>query len=154
MGMRSVLLVCTANQCRSPMAMAILRSKVEQLPGEWKIESAGTWAVEGIPASPKTQEVMAELGLDLRDHRSRMVTREMLSAFNLILVMEPGQKEALNIEFPGAASRIYLLSEMIGAIFTITDPVGGEIEGYRTTAREIEQILTDGLEKIVNLAQA
>jgi protein-tyrosine-phosphatase len=152
--MRSVLIVCTANQCRSPMAMAILRSKTGQLPGEWKIESAGTWAVEGAPANQKTQQVLAELGLDLSAHRSRMVTREMLAAFNLILVMEPGHKEALQIEFPEAANRTFLLSEMIGLSFTIMDPVGGEIEGYRATAREIDHILIEGLEKIDSLAQS
>jgi protein arginine phosphatase len=151
--MRSVLIVCTANQCRSQMAMAILRSKTEQLPSEWKIESAGTWAVEGAPANQKTQQVIAELGLDLRDHKSRIVTREMVAAFNLILVMEPGQKEALQIEFPEVASRTFLLSEMIGLTFTILDPVGGEIEGYRATAKEIDQILTEGLVKIDTLAQ-
>jgi protein-tyrosine-phosphatase len=151
--MRSVLIVCTANQCRSPMAMAILRSKTGQLPGEWKIESAGTWAAEGAPANQKTQQVVAELGLDLHDHKSRIVTREMVAAFNLILVMEAGQKEALQIEFPEAASRTFLLSEMIGLSFTIMDPVGGEIEGYRATAREIDQILTEGLVKIDTLAQ-
>jgi len=152
--MQSVLLVCTANQCRSPMAMAILKSKIAQLPGDWKIESAGTWAVEGAPANQKTQQVMAELGLDLQNHRSRIVTREMLIAFNLILVMEPGHKESLHIEFPEVAPRVFLLSEMISLSFTIMDPVGGEIEGYRATAREIECIIIEGFEKIVSLAQA
>ena len=134
------------------MAMGILKSKVEQLPGEWRIESAGTWAVEGAPANQKTQQVMAELGLDIKDHRSRIITREMLSSFNLILVMEPGHKESLQIEFPEVASRVYLLSEMVGLTFTIMDPVGGEIEEYRATAQEIERIMTDGLEKIASLA--
>jgi protein-tyrosine-phosphatase len=108
---------------------------------------------EGAPANQKTQQVIAELGLDLRDHKSRIVTREMVAAFNLILVMEPGQKEALQIEFPEVASRTFLLSEMIGLSFTILDPVGGEIEGYRATAREIDQILTEGLVRIDTLAQ-
>lgn len=152
--MHSVLIICTANQCRSPMAMGILKSKVEQLPGEWTIESAGTWAAEGAPANQKTQQVMAELGLDIKDHRSRIITRGMLSSFNLILVMEPGHKESLQIEFPEVASRVYLLSEMVGLTFTIMDPVGGDIEEYRATAQEIERIMTDGLEKITSLASA
>jgi protein-tyrosine phosphatase len=133
--------------------MAILKAKAEQLAGEWKIESAGTWAVEGVPVNQKTQQVMAELGLDLREHRSRMVRREMLDEFNLILVMEPGHKESLRIEFPEATNRIYMLSEMIGLSFTVVDPVGGDTEGYRATAREIDQIITDGLDKIVTLSQ-
>ena len=154
MRMQSVLLVCTANQCRSPMAMAILRSKVEHLPGEWRIESAGTWAIEGAPANLKTQQVMTELGLDIHDHRSRIVSHEMLPSFNLILVMEPGHKESLRIEFPEVANRVFLLSEMIGLNYTIMDPVGGDIEEYRATAQEINQIMTEGLGKIADLAQA
>jgi protein-tyrosine-phosphatase len=136
------------------MAMAILKSRVGQHPGEWKIESAGTWALEGIPANLSTQQVMARRGQDIHDHCSRIVTREMLAEFNLILVMEPGHKESLHIEFPEAASRIHLLSEMIGSAFTIKDPIGGEIEEYEATAREIEHIMTEGFEEILSLAQS
>jgi len=81
-----------------------------------------------------------------------MVTRELLQSFNLILTMEEGQKEALQIEFPELAHRVYLLSEMIGLTFNIADPVGGDLQDYRVTADEIEQIITDGFETISQLA--
>ncbi len=150
--MRSVLFVCTANLNRSPMAMALLRSRVANSGEEWRIESAGTWALEGMPLNEKTQQVLAERGAEIRNHRSRIVTREMLRSFNLILTMEPGQKEALRLEFPEVADRVYLLSEMIGLTFSIADPVGGTLEEYRATAAEIDRILNDGLEKIYQLA--
>ena len=134
--------------------MAILRSKINPSSDEWKVESAGTWAVEGVQANQKTQQVIAERGLDIHDHRSRSVSKEMLDSFNLILTMEPGHKEALQIEFPEVAGRVYLLSEMIGLAFTILDPVGGRIEDYRATAHEIEHIMSDGFEKIARLAKA
>jgi protein-tyrosine-phosphatase len=152
--MPSVLFVCTANLCRSPMAMAILRSKVGHSCDEWRIESAGTWAAKGVRANPKTQQIITEFGMDISDHRSQIVSPELLKSFNLILTMEPGHKEALQIEFPEVSGRIYLLSEMIGLNFMITDPVGGEIEEYRATAREIERIISDGFEKITRLANA
>ncbi len=151
--MLSILFVCTANICRSPMAMGLWRNMVKERADEWIIESAGTWAPEGEPAAKKTQLVLHELGIDLREHASRPVTREMLARFNLILVMERGHKEALRIEFPQIADRVYLLSEMIGADFEIRDPIGMSIEDFIQTRDEILQLLTISSDKIISLAR-
>ncbi len=150
--MFSILFVCTANICRSPMAMGLLRNMVKDQADEWTIESAGTWAPEGAPAAQRTQMVLRELGIDLQDHLSRQVNREMLSQFNLILVMERGHKEALQIEFPQIAERVYLLSEMVDANFEIQDPIGMSSSDFMLTRAEISQILTTGLDKISKLA--
>ena len=150
--MFSILFVCTANICRSPMAMGLLRNMVKDQADEWTIELAGTWAPEGEPAAQRTQMVLRELGIDLQDHLSRQVNREMLSRFNLILVMERGHKEALQIEFPQIAERVYLLSEMVDANFEIQDPIGMSSSDFMLTRAEISQILTTGLDKISKLA--
>ena len=155
--MPSVLFFCTANVCRSPMASAIFGNIVSQRGnGEnWRIESAGTWAVEGIPAVQNTQLTLASLyKIDIHEHRSRCVSQELLSSFDLILTMEKGHKEALQVEFPGLAGRVYLLSEMVGEDKEIEDPIGGPLIDYRETARELDRILTDGFEKIRQLAES
>ena len=153
--MPEVLFVCTANQCRSPMASVLFQHLVSKHPncGEWRIESAGTWALEGHPATERAQYVIKLHGLDLSQHHSRGVTAEMLLSFNLILTMESGHKEALRSEFPKIANRIFLLSEMNGGIFDIHDPIGGSVDDYEATAREIENILDQGFEKIIQIAQ-
>jgi protein-tyrosine phosphatase len=152
--MRSVLFVCTANVCRSPMAMGLLRAKVIALGEEadWRIESAGTWAEPGQPAAVNTRLIVAERGVDLTSHRSRLITLDLLKEFNLVLTMEAGQKEALRAEFHQEARRVFLLSEMIGKSYDILDPVGKPLDEYRWTAHEIRVILNEGYERIRTLA--
>ena len=152
--MPSVLFVCTANICRSPMAMAIWQSKVADDLSNWVIESAGTWALVGEPAAPNTKRVLATKGLDVSNHRARSVGRELLGRFNLILTMERGHKEALHAEFPEVRERVYLLSEMIGEEFDIRDSYRDPIIEYRDTAEEIETILSQGFERVCKLSES
>ena len=151
--MKSVLFVCTANICRSPMAMGLFKQKVKAELIDWRIESAGVWAGEGYPATANALKVMAERGINISDHRSRQITKEMIQEFNLILVMEKGHKEALKYEFQEYASRIYLLSEMIGCNSNVEDPIGSSMVDFIDTANEIEQILDQGFEQINQLAE-
>lgn len=151
--MLSVLFVCTANICRSPMAMGLWQAKVGSSAANWRIESAGTWAPEGEQPAAKTLMILKERGIDLQSHHSRIVTEEMLHSFNLILTMEQGHKEAIRAEFPEIADRVYLLTEMIGKHYDINDPIGGSLIDFQDTAQEIDRILTAGFEKICELAE-
>ncbi len=152
--MLSVLLVCTANICRSPMAEALLKHLVSERTdsGQWTISSAGTWARPGIPASIFSQVVMEEKGLDIRSHQSQPVTEELLSHCDLVLTMEGQHKEGLCLQFPRFSGRIYMLSEMVGRPEDVPDPIGGELSDYQATARLLERYLSGGLERIYQLA--
>jgi protein-tyrosine phosphatase len=150
--MNSVLFICSANICRSPMAMGLLRSLIEDSSDQWKIESAGVWDMGNQQVAVNTQLVLKERGIDLNDHTSRAVTGTMLSEFNLVLVMEDIHKEVLNLAFPEYTDRIYMLSEMVGEVYDIVDPIGGALADFEETAQEMERILTESFEKISILA--
>jgi protein-tyrosine-phosphatase len=151
--MPSVLFVCTANICRSPMAAALFQQLVAQQANVagWRIESAGTWALEGQPAAEKSRLVMQRRGLDLSQHRSRTVTAEILRSFDLILTMEGSHKEALRVEFSTDRGKIYLLSEMVGLLYDVPDPIGSDEADFEATANEIGDLLARGFPKILRL---
>ena len=151
--MKSVLFVCTANLCRSPLAQGLFHYHLGKSLDGWKIDSAGIWAEEGNPPSSKTLQILREKGIALSDQRSKRIERSILEQFALVLTMEKGQKEALQIEFPEHREKIFLLSEMVGRSYDIADPVGGDLEDYRRTAEEIDRILSEGLERIAGLAE-
>jgi len=151
--MRSILFICTANICRSPMAVGLFLHKLGKNAREWKVESAGTWASDGFKAARSTVKIISDLGTDISAHRSRLISEKILSEFNVVLTMERNQKESLIIEFQKHAQKIFLLSEMIDEIFDIRDPVGGSMDDFLDTAREIDFIINNGFEKIEKLAE-
>ena len=154
--MPAVLFVCTANICRSPIAMGILARKAAQtFPDQpWTVASAGTWAKPGHKAHEYSRQVLAHKGLDIESHRSQPVSAELLAEFDLILTMEQGHKEALRIEFPQAAKRIFVISEMAGYTYDIPDPIGFPVGEYEATYRELDRLLTSGWDRICQLVKA
>ena len=153
-----LLFVCMANQCRSPIAAGAFRQCLQELgeqgvvTGTWQVESAGTWAVPGCPIHREMWAAAQSLGLDTGYHSSCTIEEmEPLTSFDLILTMEQGQKEALRVEFLSIAQRVYLLSEMAGIAYSVPDPIGGTMEDYRSSVREITRLVRDGLPRIFEL---
>ncbi len=123
------LMVCTGNICRSPMAEALLASRLSSLGVKARVESAGVAALDGEPAEPLAQALLRERGLDLSGHRSRRLTGDLVAGFELVLVMDEAQRRAVEREHPEARGRVQLLGRFGG--FEIPDPFGkarGEFE--------------------------
>ena len=57
------------------------------------------------------------------------------------------------MEFPQVADRVYMLSEMVGERMDIADPIGGPLEEYEETARELDLMLKQGFNRILQLSQ-
>ena len=147
--MPSILFVCTANRFRSPLAAAIFLSKLNA--SNWRVESAGTWATAGQPAVKEAISEAQKRGLDISQHTSKLVNEKLIREFDLILVMETGQKEALLHEFPGLKDRIYLLTEVAGnTAYSIPDPYLTK-ESAEDVANEIEGLIDQNFDLICSL---
>jgi protein-tyrosine-phosphatase len=147
--MPNILFICTANQCRSPMAEAILRRKLDgarYLGDGWTVASAAVWGEAGLPATRLAIQVAGEHGLELERHRSQRVEDLDLAEYDLIIAMQVGHQEALRAEFPGLADRIHLLSELSGPSYGVRDPAGGDLDDVRRTYAEIERLINDGFD--------
>ena len=133
------------------MAEYLFKEKIGDAPG-WQIASAGTYTRNGMSTTNEVLTVLKEYGIDASPHRSRVITRLKIMNHNLVLCLASNHKEALRAEFPDLRDRIYLLSEMAGKTASVDDPIGGPLVEYEAAAREINGYLTEGFDKIVQLA--
>lgn len=151
--MANILIVCTANICRSPVAEALLRDHLQHAGLQWQVTSAGTWAETGQSASTYGIELMAERGLDISRHRSKVVDGSLVAEADLVLCMESGHAEALRFEYPRLAHKIYMLTEMSGRRYSVPDPYGGPRKEYERMIGELTGLIESGLPRIIELAQ-
>jgi protein-tyrosine-phosphatase len=145
-----ILFVCTGNTCRSPLAAAFARRVAhERGLDDLLLESAGTSAWDGQPASDGALLVGLERQLDLNEHRSRTITPALVDAQDLILTMGPHHRD--QVEAMGGTGKTFLLSTYAshGADDKpISDPFGGDLETYRTTADELEAAIRKVIDRV------
>lgn len=129
------------------MAAALFQARAER--AGIRVESAGTWGVDGQPASALAREVMAARAISLDGHVARTVTREILEAADLVIVMARNHRDALNAEFPFARHKIHLLSQVNGMEYDIADPYGKSREAYEMCVSDLEGLIANGYSRIM-----
>ena len=142
---RHILVVCVGNICRSPMAEALLR---DALRGEEEItvESAGLGALVGHPASDFAVELMRERGVDITSHRARQLHPAMVSAADLILVMELGHKKVIDGVEPAARGKVHRLGEWRDR--EISDPYRQPKAVFAESLKDIDDGVADWVERL------
>jgi protein-tyrosine-phosphatase len=108
------------------MAEALLRHEIESRHvGNAEVGSSGTWAIDGSPATSEAIRVMGDLGINLRDHRSRHLTREQLDRADLVVAMTSVHVREIGDFAPDVLGKVRLLKELreIDARLAGTDPL-------------------------------
>jgi protein-tyrosine phosphatase len=112
--MPSILIVCTGNVCRSPMAEGFLRAALERPPFQSPvIASAGIVGWAGSSAVPEAIAVAAERGIDISRHVARRLLRAHITAADLIVAMAVEHRDAIVGAVPEAGSRSFTLKELV-----------------------------------------
>ena len=104
-----VLIVCTANQCRSPLAEHLLRQAVERRGLDWSISSAGTQAADGNPMDPNAESVLLERMAPPSRWTSQALTVNLITSADLILTADVEHRQIVTMMVPSASRRVFTL---------------------------------------------
>jgi len=148
------LFVCTGNTCRSPMAEGLFRKhlaekilcgidEVENL--GYKVLSAGTMDMAGMPASAEAILACGQKGVDLQEHMSRRLTRPLVDASDLIFCMARSHCDYVISLFPDAENKCSLLA----GDHEIPDPIGRSQEYFNHCADLIEAAVKARVRELV-----
>ena len=110
---RHVLVVCSANQCRSPMGAALLRRELHRRDPEIVVASAGVLAHDGSPATTGTVKAARDFGIDLHGHRSQAATCDVIAGSDLVLAMERMHVREVVVLDRHAFGRSFTLKEIV-----------------------------------------
>ena len=148
------LFVCTGNTCRSPMGEGLFRRHLAEKIGcgidelqslGYKVLSAGTMDMAGMPASAEAIQACGQKGVDLEDHMSRRLTRPLVEASDLIFCMALSHCERVIFLSPEAESRCSLLADD----HEIPDPIGRSQEYFNNCANLIEAAVKARVRELV-----
>ncbi|HEY9250738.1 MAG TPA: low molecular weight protein arginine phosphatase [Rariglobus sp.] len=153
----TIVTVCTANICRSPMAEALLRHALKAQPEplrSWNIVSAGVAARPGDRVSENSVTALKKVGLDIKAHTSRPLTRQLLDEAVAVLCMTESHRAMIQLTFDPVPRHVYLFREFMprSADKEIGDPYGGPLSEYEACRDEMVEAIPSLVDFLKELA--
>lgn len=150
-----IVMVCTGNSCRSPIAEYLFRENlakrmkisVKELARQgYVVSSAGTVAFPGGSISSGSFDELRSRKIDASGHRSQPLTIELIQQAERIYTMSPEHRAAVLDLVPAAADRVFPLDPR----GPVADPIGGGANEYKACATVIEEAVDARLEEFLN----
>ena len=138
----NILLLCTGNLCRSPMAEGLLRT---HLPAH-ELFSAGLSAPKGAPADALAIALMRQMDIDISAHRARNVAHWMMQEADRVWTMDSEQRQIAVERYPFAAAKIERLGEPDQ--LDIPDPYRRGLGAFRHSLNLIRQAVRSRLPEL------
>ncbi|EWH02436.1 low molecular weight protein-tyrosine-phosphatase [Halomonas sp. BC04] len=104
-----ILIVCTGNICRSPVAAAMLQQRLPHL----TVTSAGLGALAGQSVDAQARRLAEANRLDVSSHQARQLDTDLLAEADLVLVMTDGQRQAVAKRWPEVRGKILLMGKWL-----------------------------------------
>src|SRR5262245_23177269 len=113
-----ILVVCTGNTCRSPMAAGLLRTIGKEIGRDLLVRSAGLSHQPNRRVADSAIAVMEEIGIDISDDYSKPVTDELLRWADLVLTVQASHAADLREDYPWVGTKLRVLER------DVRDPFG------------------------------
>ena len=147
-----IIVVCTANICRSPMGAALLKHALSGKPGglgDLVVGSAGVSARRGEPVTEHSVTALKKVGIDISHHHSQPLTQQMLNEAKMILCMTESHRSMIQLTAEPVPKHLYLFREfMPNGTKEIPDPYGGPFSLYETSRDEMVEAIPSLVEFI------
>jgi len=141
-----ILIVCTANICRSPMGEGLLRHALAAQPEplrSLKVLSAGVVAREGSEVSENSVVALKKVGIDIAAHQSQPVTQKLLDDALLVICMTESHRAMINLQAEPPPKEMRLFREFMprSAEKEVPDPFGGPLKLYEICRDELVEAI-------------
>ncbi|SDL17288.1 ribose 5-phosphate isomerase B [Halarsenatibacter silvermanii] len=140
--MKQIILVCTGNTCRSPMAVELLRKKFAD-DSDYSFSSAGLTAIRGGRMDERAKMALKKTGIEPDEHSSRPLDKDLVKRSDLILTMTASQAREIKERYPQKEEYVFSLGEFTEDGRDVNDPFGGSQSTYEKTREQMEKMMEE-----------